>query len=428
MPYLPSKKNSRLTAALLVPLFISLLSPGCSNLTQERRIRQPITIDYSIESAAFRDSIGNLLGASMVEGNNVVQLLNGDQIFSSMLEAMRGAKKTITHETFIWASGKVSDQFVEVLCERARAGVKVHVIVDTFGSHKLKGKDIKRMREAGVKIFKYNSPISIRFFRFNHRTHRKITVIDGRIGFIGGVCMADEWQGHGQPPYWRDTHFRVEGPVVGEIQGVFTDNWLQVQSEILHGPDYFPHIEPQGHMLAQCFKSGPREGSESARMAMLMAFASAKKTIRIAHGYFVPDDLVCKAIVDACKRGVRVEIIFPRKIDNYATRKATWATLSQFLKAGVKFYEFQPTLYHCKIVIVDDVWATVGSVNFDERSMRINDEANLNVLDRPFAAELIKTFEADKAQSVELRKENFKKRTFVSRFFDHFAGLFKSQL
>jgi cardiolipin synthase len=409
----------------MLGLFTTL---GCSNLTQERRIREPIQVDYSIQSTEFRDSVGNLLGASMVEGNNVVELLNGDQIFGEMLKAMRTAQKTITHETFIWSSGKVSDSFVEVLSERAKAGVKVHVIIDAFGSNKLKKKDIKRMRDAGVQIHKYNSPVSLRFFRFNHRTHRKITVVDGRVGFIGGVCMADEWQGQGQAPYWRDTHFRVEGPVVGQIQGVFIDNWLQVRSEILEGKDYFPNISDQGGMLAQCFKSGPREGSESARLTYLLAFAAAKKSIRIAHGYFVPDNMVRDAIIAARKRGVKVEIIFPKKIDNMATRKATWATLGAFLDAGVKFYEFNTTLYHCKIVIVDDVWATVGSVNFDDRSMRINDEANLNVLDEKFAAQLIKTFEADKAQSSELLKETFKKRSIVSRFFDHFAGLFKSQL
>jgi cardiolipin synthase A/B len=242
------------------------------------------------------------------------------------------------------------------------------------------------------------------------------------------VCLSDDWKGNAEPPNWRDTHFRVEGPVVGQIQAAFVDNWLQSKSEILEGEDFFPPLEKQGSMVAQCFKSGPNGGADAARINYLMSFAAARKTIRVSHAYFVPDDVIIQELREARKRGVRVEILFPRKIDNVAVRKAGWARLGKLLEAGVKFYEYQPTLYHCKIVIVDDVWSIVGSVNFDERSLRINDEATLNVLDKKFAAQLIETFEKDKSQSRPLELKDFKKRNFIARFFDHFAGLFAKQL
>jgi cardiolipin synthase A/B len=314
------------------------------------------------------------------------------------------------------------------MVERAKAGVKVHVIVDGLGSSKLKGKDARRMMDAGVEFERYNPPLFLRFFWFNHRSHRKLTVVDGRIGFIGGVCIADEWMGDAEPGQWRDTHFRVEGPAVGQLQTAFVDNWVQERGMVLHGEGYFPKIEPKGRMLAQAFKSGPREGAESARLAYLLSFAAAKKSIRISHAYFVPDGLVLQSLVDAARRGVKVQIIFPAKIDNIAVKKAGWTKLRRLLEAGAEFYEYQPTLYHCKVVIVDDVWAIVGSVNFDDRSLRLNDEANLNVLDEEFAAKLIRTFEDDKAKSTPLTLEKFKKRKLITRLLDHFAGLFKTQL
>jgi len=413
---------------LLLIAALALGQAGCSALSLGTKIEKPIHADYSIESAAFRDSMGNLLNAPLVEGNEVVELLNGDRIFTSMLDAIKGARKTITFETFIWSSGVVGTMFVDALCERAEAGVKVHVMVDAVGSNKLKGKDIKKMEAAGVKFKKYNSPLSFKVFHANHRTHRKIMVVDGVVGFTGGVCFNDDWRGDAQPKRWRDTHFRVVGPVVGQLQASFADNWLQMMSEVLHGPDYFPHIKPEGDMTAQAFVSGPHGGAQGARLAYLLSFAAARKSIRISHAYFVPDKLVIKALCDARKRGVKVEVIFPNKIDNKAVKKAGWSRLRPLLEAGVEFHEYQKTLYHCKIVVVDDVWSMVGSVNFDDRSLRINDEANMNVLHRGFAAQLIESFEADKRESKRLTLEEFKTRNPLSKFFDHSAGALGSQL
>jgi cardiolipin synthase len=253
-------------------------------------------------------------------------------------------------------------------------------------------------------------------------------VVDGRIGFIGGVCLSDKWAGNAEPSHWRDTHFRVEGPVIGEMQAVFARNWLQARSEVLHGRDYFPARTPAGSMVAQSFGSGPKDGAEHARLAYLLSMAAARKNIRLSHAYFVPSKLATDTLLEARRRGVKIEIIVPGKSDNFAVSSAGRSRWGKLLEAGVEFYEYQPTLYHCKIMIVDDVWASVGSVNFDEKSFRHNDEANMNVLDRGFSATLTKAFEEDKSNSRRLTVEDFKKRSLLTKFLDFFVGRFHSEL
>jgi cardiolipin synthase len=415
-----------LTILFLTGLVVA--GSGCASMSGEKRIGYPIHTDYSVNDPEFASSMSHLLGAPLVEGNRVVELLNGDQVFPAMLEAIRGARKTITLEQFIWSSGVVSTQFVAALTERARAGVKVYLLVDTLGAGKLRRWDRDQLVRAGAQFVCYNPPLLFRLLRANHRTHRKIMVVDGRIGFTGGVCLSDGWQGNAEPPHWRDTHFRVEGPVVGQLQGVFMDNWLQMRSEVLHGENCFPELKSTGSMKAQYFKSGPRDAAENARLAYHLSIAAARKTIRLAHCHFLPDGLLREALMDARRRGVKVEVIVPSKIDNFVVKKAARSRWRGLLEAGVEFYEYQPTLYHCKIMIVDDVWVTAGSVNFDERSFRINDEANLNVLDREFAATLTRSFEIDKSKSQRLTAEKFRSRSAFSKFLDHFFGLFRAQL
>ena len=405
-----------------------VLGSGCSTLAPEKQIGKPIEVDYSVREHSFERSIGHILSAPLVEGNNVVELLNGDQIFSAMLAAIRKAEKSITLETFIWSSGQVSDSFIEAMTERARAGVKVHVLVDATGSSRLSRADRARLREAGVELADYNPFHLFRPFGINHRTHRKLMVVDGRTGFAGGVCLSDDWSGNAEPGHWRDTHFIIEGPMVAQIQGVFMENWLQARSEVLHGDDYFPQLEKLGSMRAQFFRSGPRDAAEHARLSYLLAIGAARTNIRLAHVYFAPSAVVLDALLQARERGVKVEVIVPGKVDNYVVDKASRSRWGKLLKAGVQFYEYQPTLFHCKIMVVDDVWVTAGSVNFDERSFRVNDEANLNVLSPELAGKLIESFEADKAKSRHLTEKNFKQRNWLGRGFEQFFGLFRSQL
>jgi cardiolipin synthase A/B len=403
---------------------------GCALLRPEKRIAQPIRTDYSVGDAEFRHSISHLLECPLVEGNEIIELVNGDEIFPAMLEAIGKAKQSITIESYIWSPGKISSKLVAALTERARAGVKVSITVDAIGSIKLTEADLDPLIEAGAEVARYNPPPwLLKFFRANHRTHRKIMVVDGKIGFIGGMCIADEWLGNADAPdLWRDTHFRLEGPVVGQLQAVFADNWLQTRSEVLHGDEYFPPAKRSGSLLAQCFRSGPTEGAENARMSYLLAIAAARKNIRLAHAYFVPSNLAIETLLEARCRGVKIEVIVPAKTDIALVGQAARSTWGKLLEAGVEFYEYEPALYHLKVMIVDDIWVTAGSVNFDEQSFRINDEANFNVLDEKFAARLIQSFEEDKAKSRRLEAHDFKRRPLIVRGWEKFLGLFRSQL
>jgi cardiolipin synthase A/B len=348
-----------------------------------------------------------------------------------MLKAIREATNTITFETYIWESGEIGGEFEKALIERAKAGVKIHVIVDGMGTLKLKNEDIRAMKDAGVQFVKlgrdtwYKLKLSI-----NHRTHRKLMVVDGRIGFIGGVCIADRWLGDGEKDQWRDTHFRLEGPAVKQMQGIFAENWLQTTSVLLQGADYFPEIPSREDSRAavQCFKSGPKDGEENARLVHLLAIAAARKNIRLSHAYFVPDDLAVKQLLAAQKRGVKVEITVPFKNDSSVGRAASRARWGRLADAGVKIFEYRQSLFHCKVMIVDDVFVTAGSVNFDNRSFRLNDEANMNVLDEKFAAAQIEIFEADKQKSSELTAAMLADRPWYSKATDYVAAFLRSQL
>jgi cardiolipin synthase A/B len=419
-----------LISARLWLLCLILAAPALrEGAAVEKIIRFPIETDYSVTNAVFLDSITHHLRAPLAEGNKIKELINGVEIFPAMLEAIRGASNSITFENFVWRSGELSDQFIEALSERARAGVKVHCIVDSFGAFKFKRADRNRLREAGVELKIFNQIWPWNCWEWNHRTHRKSLVVDGRTGFIGGICIADEWLGDADYyRRWRDTEYRIEGPVVGQLQGVFMDNWMRCTSQVLHGTNYFPRLEPVGQSIAQCFKSGPADGAENARLLYLYSIAAARKTIRIAHSYFVPDNLAIDMLVAAAKRGVRIEIITPGIIDWNIVRRAARSRWNRLLDAGVTFYEYQPARYHCKVMIVDDVWVTCGSINFDDRSFRINGEGNINIYDPIFALRQVEIFERDKERSVRIEREMFRKRPWYMKRIEHFWGLFRGLL
>lgn len=366
---------------VVVTLVVQSLSSG------ERKIRYQIEPLYGVDNPQFERSMGHLLGPALVGGNHIVGLLNGAQIFPAMLAAIRQAKRTVTFETYIYWSGQIGRELSEALIERAVRGVRVHVLLDWLGSEKLDEAALQRMRHAGVEVEKYRPLRWYNLSRFNSRTHRKILVVDGSIGFIGGVGIADQWQGNGDSPeHWRDSHFQVEGPVVAQLQAAFMDNWMKTRSEVLHDDAYFPELQTKGSTAAQVFKSSPREGSSSVRLMYLMSIAAAKKQILLANSYFVPDSLSVAELIAAKRRGVDIQIIVPGPIvDTAITRRASRSRWGELLEAGIDIFEFQPTMYHCKVMVVDGLWLSVGSTNFDNRSFRLNDEANLNAFDRELA-------------------------------------------
>jgi cardiolipin synthase len=397
--------------------------------TPERRLDYQL-MELAVDDPTFERCMAHLLGPPLIGGNKITTLNNGDEIFPAMLAAIRAAQRTITFETYIFWTGKIGREFSEALAERSRAGVKVHVLLDWLGSRSLDNHSLELLRSAGVEVERYRPLRWYSLSRINSRTHRKILVIDGGLGFIGGVGIADEWTGHAQDPgHWRDLHYQVEGPVVAHLQAAFTDNWLKTVPSVLNGDDYFPQLSEVGSVWAQVFKSSPREGGDSARLMFLLSLAAARQRILINNSYFVPDDRTSAELVAASKRGVKVEIIVPGPIiDTHLTRRASRSQWEPLLEAGISIYEYQPTMNHCKVMIVDDRWVSVGSANFDNRSFRLNDEANLNVLDEGFATEQAEIFERDKKACHQVTLEEWRNRPMRERLIENLAGLLRSQV
>jgi cardiolipin synthase len=411
-------------ATLVVVLLLLNLSYG------GKEIQREVAHLYGADDPQFARSMGTLLGPSLLAGNRVRALCNGDEIFPAMLEAIRGARRTITFETYIYWSGEIGRAFADALAERAQAGVKVHVLLDWVGSGKMDATTIASMEQAGIEVRKYHPLRWYNLGRLNNRTHRKLRVVDGRTGFTGGVGIADQWLGNAEDPeHWRDSHFQLEGPAVAQMQAAFMDNWIETRSVVLHGDDYFPALDPVGPHMAQVFKSSSTEASESARLMYLLSIASATRSVRIGNAYFVPDRLSVETLVAAQRRGVGVEIIVPgRHSDAAVVRRASRSRWGPLLEAGVSIYEYRPTMYHTKVMIVDDVWTSVGSTNFDSRSFRLNDEANLNVLDPGFAREQAAVFEEDRARSTRITLDMWNSRPRSEKFKGGLAGLLRLQL
>ncbi|HEY0368874.1 MAG TPA: phospholipase D-like domain-containing protein [Chthoniobacterales bacterium] len=392
----------------------------------EKKIRHRIEANYHVGDDVFVRTMGQLLGPPLVSGNQIQILRDGDEIFPAMLEAIRSAQRTITFENFLWREGEVTEAFASALIERANAGVKVHFLQDALGCNSVHRGAMKRIR---------HSPIELEIFRFNHlevnfRTHRKLLVVDGRVGFIGGVGIADDWLGKGETRgRWRDMHYRLEGPAVAQMQQAFIDNWIQTRATLLHGDHYFPKEQRAGNDMCQVFKSSAGEGSDSARLMLLVSIAAARQHIRIANAYFIPEPLGIRTLIEACERGVKVEVIVPGgDTDAQLVRSVGKACWRPLLEAGARFYEYQPARYHCKYFLVDDCWASVGSANLDNRSMSLNEEANLNVLGTDFVAEHIRIFEEDKRRSREITLADWQCRPWNEKIRGRLGMVVRRQL
>ncbi|GAB7523128.1 cardiolipin synthase [Paraburkholderia sp. 2C] len=409
---------------LVVVLIIANLTSG------EKKIEHKIERLYASEDPQFKRSMGLLLGPPVVGGNRFDVLVNGDEIFPSMLEGIRSARQTITFETFIYWSGAIGEQIAKALSDRARAGIAVHILLDWVGSSKMDRRYLQMLREAGAEVIQYHKPHWTGLGRMNDRTHRKLLVIDGHIGFTGGVGIADEWTGHAQDEkHWRDTHFRVEGPAVGQMQAVFMDNWVKATGNVLHGPRYFPEIDAAGDGLAHMFSSSPSGGSDDMQLMYLMAITAATRSIHLSSAYFVPDKLTINAIVEAAKRGVKVRIITPgKRIDTHTVREASRACWGDLLAAGVEMHEYQPTMFHCKLLVVDEYLVSVGSTNFDSRSFKLNDEANLNIYDRDFAQQQTAIFDRDVTHAKRITLDDWRRRPFLEKLLERVVALLDPQL
>ena len=398
--------------------------------TPEKKLDRKIEHHYAIKDPQYRREMSVMLGPAIVGGNRVIDLQNGDEIFPAMLGAIRAAQKTITFETYIYWSGDIGKELAEALAERARAGVKVSVLLDWVGSLKMEAELIDLMKDAGAHVERYRPLHWYNLGRMNNRTHRKLLVVDGRIAFTGGVGVAEQWTGNAQDPdHWRDMHFQLEGPAVAQFQAAFNDNWIKATGEVLNGEGYFPPLQRVGDMDAHLFIASPAGGSESMHLMYLMGIAAAEQSIDLQASYFVPDELIHKALIAARQRGVKVRVLVPGEhIDSDTVRLASKAEWGPLLQAGIEIYEYLPTMMHNKLLIIDREMVSVGSTNFDVRSFRLNDEASLNIYDRPFAEKMTRVFEDDLKHTKRYTYEIWEKRPLKEKLIERFVLPIKSQL
>lgn len=424
------KKQVAWVAALSALVTILLILVVLNLTTGEQRIEEDVRTSFGLDDPQFQHEMGVLLGPPIVDGNAVTALQNGDEIFPAMLAAIDSAEQTITFETYVYWSGEVGRRFADALSGKARDGVRVHVLVDWAGSLKMDDATLDRMEAAGVEVEQYRPLAWYRLDRMNSRTHRKLLVVDGRVGFTGGVGVADLWDGHAQDPdHWRDIHFRVEGPVVAQMQAAFLDNWIQTTGKVLNGPAYFPPLDSAGTAAAHMFTSSAEGGSDSMRLMYLMAITSAQQTVDLESAYFVPDDVMVRALVAARERGVRVRVLVPGPhIDSELVRISSKKVWGDLLQAGAEISVYQPTMLHTKMLIVDGQMVSVGSTNFDVRSFGLNDEASLNLYDPAFAARMTAVFESDWADGALYTYAMWQDRPWTERFAETVLRPIKSQL
>lgn len=417
-----------IVAAVAVTLLVGLLLLNFA--TPEKKLEHIPKHLYDVADPQFKREMSVLLGPAILPGNRIDVLNNGREIFPAMLEAIRSAQHTITFETYIYWSGEIGREFSDALSERARARVDVRVTIDWGGSLKMDHALVDTMTEAGVDVHRYRPLAWYNLHRINNRTHRKLLVIDGRIGFTGGVGVADQWMGDAQDPdHWRDTHHRIEGPVVAQVQTAFNDNWIKTTGRVVNGARYYPALEAVGDSDAQLFVASPAGGSESMHLMYLIAIAAACSTIDLAAAYFVPDALITRALLEARSRGVSIRVLLPGKhIDAVSVRLASKASWEPLLQAGIEIHEYQPTMLHTKLLIIDGLLVSVGSTNFDIRSFRLNDEASLNVYDRTLAARMTEVFERDLQRAEQYSLERWRARPLRQKLGEKLVFPFRSQV
>ena len=359
--------------------------------------------------------------ALLVHGNRAQILLNGDEIFPAMLAAIRAAKTTITFANFIYEKGAIARDMAEALAERCRAGVGVNVLVDAVGSKNMPKRDRQLMESSGCHVARYHSISAVAIKRINHRNHRRVLVVDGRIGFTGGTGVGEKWTGNGRTKgYWRQTDVRVEGPIVRHLQAAFAENWRDATGLMLGGDAYFPVVEPRGNLTVQSIKSSPASGAAEAYVLFLLAIDSSRSSILITNPYFVPDGALTDALVRAVKRGVDVSIITAGNADtnlDRLVRQASQAHFGRVLEAGGRIYEYGPALLHAKTMVVDGQWVSIGSANLDNRSFALNNELNLAFLDKELASRMTEVFRDDLRFATEVTYEAWKRHGWRNFFY-----------
>jgi cardiolipin synthase len=374
--------------------------------------------EVDVSEPSFLRAAEALTGAPVSYGNDADLLINGDQIFPAYVGAIREAEETVNLLTYAYWRGDIAVEVAETLCEKARAGVECNVILDAVGAARMDRGLVDKMRDAGVQVCYFRPPKPYAVKRLQHRTHRKLLIVDGTSGFTGGVGIAEEWTGNAQDPdHWRDTHVRVRGPVVRGLQGAFAENWLECTGDVLAGDRYLPQIdelEDGGPM--QVMRSSATMGDTNAEALVYLALAAAKRSIDLTSAYFVPRPAFTDALVEAAERGVAMRILVPGShIDKEFVRTAGRAAYDDLLDAGIEIYEYCPTMLHAKTLTVDGRWSSVGSVNFDNRSFQLHDEVTLCVQSESFAERLHEVFEHDLESSERIDPDQWRDRSRTQR-------------
>lgn len=381
---------------------------------------------YGASDRAFPAYLAALVGANETSGNSYRILTNGDQIFPSMLDAIDHASRRISFETYIYEQGAVGERFTQALEAAARRGVRVNLVVDAMGSNRIPDAWRQRLRAAGARIGEFGPPRWYTLEELNYRTHRKILIVDGAVAFTGGVGVGDHWEGHAQDKeHWRDTMVRIEGPLARLIEGTFNENFVETLGPVTPVLDPPPAGAPAGADSAFQLRSSPTGGSSDLKRLYLLAIAASRRTLDICSPYFITDESSQWAIAQAAGRGVRIRVLVEGDItDAKPVKFSSRDQYARLMSEGVAIYEFQPTMMHTKVMVVDGVWSMFGSANFDNRSLELNDEMNVAVSEPALARRFLQDFEHDLARSRRLEPAAWAKRPILERIRERFWGYF----
>ena len=414
-----------LALAFALAIAFSLLS-----LPREVSYRQPHR--FSVEDDTFLPSALALANPWPIEGNRVRLLFNGNEIYPAMLGAIAKAGRSINLESYIFWSGEAADHFRDALVERAQHGVEVRLLLDALGSpgSKLRKKDVDFLREGGCRVEFFHPVRPWMLDTVNHRSHRRILVVDGKVAFTGGAGIADVWLGNAESKeHWRDTHVEVTGPVAGQFQAAFQENWGAVSGEALRGEAFFPKLDRTGSARAQVILSSPESPSSATKLVYATSISAATKRLWLSNSYFLPDADSTALLVEAAKRGVDVHVLVPGEVNDVpATKAGGRSSFGDLLEGGVKISEYQPTMFHPKTMVVDGLFATIGSTNFDNRSFRLNDEINLAIYDREVGRRLEEIFVKDLESSKPYTLQQWKNRPIRERLTEFLALPFRKEL
>ncbi len=373
------------------------------------------SVEYRV--TRIRRRLERLIGVAATEGNTLTALRNGDEIFAAMLTAIRRAAHTVDMMTFVYWRGDIAREFAEALAERARAGVRVRLLLDGFGSRLIETEQLETMERAGVQVAWFRKPLYLSPLKQNHRCHRKVLVVDEEIAFTGGVGIAQEWCGDARDETeWRDTHVEVRGPAVDGVAAAFAQNWAECHDELFDERDRFIEHRPQGDAIVQVVRGSASIGWQDMQTLIRVMLESAEERVRLATAYFSPDVYFVELLCAAARRGVRVEILLPGPhTDKRVCQLAGQHHYEELIACGVKIYQYQPTMMHAKVITVDGVAALIGSTNFNRRSLDHDEEIMLAVLDDAFTSTLDDHFDADVEVSEPVRAGRWRRRSVVQR-------------